>query len=119
MTGGTEASNYYLSLNHMDQEGIIDASSMRRESLRVSVQTQATPWLKIGFQGNLGYTKYEQNNASNAIYAGDGVYGTNPMVFARKALPVDAPNYYTIDDNGNLIWGERASLPPLLPAAHS
>lgn len=108
VTGGSEVSNYYLSINHLDQEGIIDQSSMRRETIRASLQTRATEWLRIGFQANLGYTKFEQNNESNASLSGRGVYATNPMTFARKAFPTDSPNYYTFDENGNIVWGERA-----------
>ncbi|MDE6691851.1 MAG: SusC/RagA family TonB-linked outer membrane protein, partial [Muribaculaceae bacterium] len=108
VTGGSEASNYYLSLNHLDQDGIIEQSQMRRDALRVSVSSRAANWLRVGFNANLGYTKYEQNNESNAIYDGDGIYTANPMVFARRAMPMDSPNYYTIGEDGNIIWGEKA-----------
>lgn len=108
ISGGSEHSNYYLSLNHMDQQGIIDQSAMRRETIRVNLSSEVTDWLRVGAQFNLGYTKYQQNNESNAIYSGSGVYVTNPMVFSRKALPLDATRYYTIDDNGQIVWGERA-----------
>ncbi len=109
VSGGSEHSNYYLSLNHMDQQGIIDQSAMRRETVRLNMSTDITDWLRVGAQFNLGYTKFQTNNESNAIYTpGGGVYVTNPMVFCRKALPIDAPRYYTIDENGQLIWGDRA-----------
>lgn len=108
VTGGSEATNYYLSLNHMDQEGLIAASQMRRETLRASITTRATNWLRIGFQANLGYTKFQQNSESNAIYNGNGIYESNPMTFARKAMPMDSPYYYTLDENGKPIWGAKA-----------
>lgn len=108
VVGGTENSNYYLSLNHMDQQGIIDQSAMRRETLRTSVSSNITEWFRVGLQTNIGYTKYQTNNESSAIYSGSGVYTTNPMVTARKALPMDSPYYYTLDENGQPIWGERA-----------
>ena len=108
VTGGSEATNYYLSLNHLDQQGLIAASAMRRETLRASFTTRATDWLRIGFQANIGYTKFQQNNESNAIYSGDGIYDANPMTFARKALPMDSPYYYTIGEDGKAIWGAKA-----------
>lgn len=108
ISGGSEHSNYYLSLNHMDQQGIIDQSAMRRETIRINLSSEVTDWLRVGAQFNLGFTKYQQNNESNAIYAGSGVYTTNPMVFSRKALPLDATRYYTVDENGQIVWGERA-----------
>ncbi len=108
VTGGSESTNYYLSLNHMDMDGIIEQSQMRREAMRVNLSTRATKWLRVGFQGNFGYTKYQQNNESNAIYSGNGVYTANPMVFSRRAMPMDSPYYYTIGEDGQIIWGEKA-----------
>ncbi|MDE6654636.1 MAG: TonB-dependent receptor plug domain-containing protein, partial [Muribaculaceae bacterium] len=110
VTGGSETTNYYLSLNHMDMDGIIEQSKMRREAMRVNLSTRATNWLRIGFQGNFGYTKYQQNNESNAIYSSSNgqIYTANPMVFSRRAMPMDSPYYYTIGENGEIIWGEKA-----------
>lgn len=108
VTGGQENLNYYLSVNHMDQEGIIDQSAMRRETVRLSLTSRINDWFRVGIQSNLGYTKFEQNNESNAIYSGSGVYGANPMFFSRKAMPMDSPYYYTLDENGQPIWGEKA-----------
>lgn len=106
--GGSENTSYYLSLNHLDQEGIIAQSGMRRETMRISLDTRVNDWIRVGFQGNLGYTKYETNNESSAIYSGGSIYTTNPMFFARKAMPYDSPNYYTFDENGNIIYGDKA-----------
>ncbi|MDE5553815.1 MAG: SusC/RagA family TonB-linked outer membrane protein, partial [Muribaculaceae bacterium] len=106
LQGGSEYVNYYLSFNHMDQGGIICKSGMRRETIRTSLETKVTDWFRVGFQGNLGYTKYETNNQ---VTYGDGVYSANPFVFARKALPYDSPYYYTIDEaTGKITYGERA-----------
>ena len=106
LTGGSDFVNYYLSFNHMDQQGIIAKSGMRRETVRVNLDSKITDWFRVGFQGNLGYTKYEVNNQVNT--GGDGVYSSSPVVFARKALPYDSPYYYTFDANGNIVYGDRA-----------
>lgn len=105
LQGGNENVNYYLSVNHMDQQGIICKSGMRRETIRTSLETKVTDWLRVGFQGNFGYSKYETNNQ---VTQGDGVYSANPFVFARKALPYDSPYYYTFDQNGKIQYGDRA-----------
>ena len=102
--GGGSNVSYYLSLNHHDQQGIIAQSGIRRESLRFNFDARIKPWLKVGLQSNLGFNQYETNNEVNA----DGIYGTNPAVFARQAFPYDSPYYYTVDENGNIQWGERA-----------
>ena len=102
--GGGSNVSYYLSLNHHDQQGIIAQSGIRREALRFNFDARIKSWLKVGLQSNLGFNQYETNNEVGA----DGVYGTNPAVFARKAAPYDSPYYYTVDDNGNIQWGDRA-----------
>lgn len=109
VSGGTENTKYYVSLNHLDQQGIIDQSGMRRETLRFSLDTRLKSWLYFGLQTNLGYTKYETNNESGNQYTGSSsYYATNPMAFALETLPFDSPNYYTVGEDGQLIWGEKA-----------
>ena len=104
--GGGANTSYYLSVNHHDQEGIVDQSGLRREAIRFNFDTRINKWLKVGLQSNLAYTKYETNNE---IEATNGIYGTNPAFFARKAMPFDSPYYYTVDANGNLVWGDKAN----------
>lgn len=104
MSGGGDNLNYYVSLNHYDADGIITQSGMRRETLRANINSKINDWLRIGLQTNLGYTKYENNSSISS----DNIYINNPMVFARMALPYDSPNYYTIEDNGSIKYGDRA-----------
>lgn len=105
INGGTEHTKYYVSLNHLDQEGIMAQSGMRRETLRFSLDTRANKWFYFGLQANLGYTKYEQNNESGNQYTGSSsYYVTNPSAFALTTLPYDSPYYYTINDDGTVNW---------------
>ena len=104
LTGGSEHINYYLSFNHHSQEGLIEQSRMHREALRANVEARLNRWFKAGVQLNLGSNSYQQNNEAEA----SDLYTSNPMLFSRLALPYDAPNYYTICEHGNLIWGDRA-----------
>ena len=109
VSGGTEHTKYYVSFNHLDQDGIIDQSDMRRETLRFSIDTRANNWLYFGLQANLGYTKYQTNNESNNQYQGSSsFYITNPMAFALLALPFDSPNYYTVNEDGSINWLGKA-----------
>ncbi len=105
LTGGSEYVNYYLSFNHLEQDGIIVKSGMRRETIRTSLESKINDWFRVGFQGNLGYSKYETNNQ---VTQGDGVYSSSPTVFAREALPYDSPYYYTINENGTIQYGDKA-----------
>lgn len=104
--GGSESSSYFLSLGHMDQDGIIAKSGFRRETLRASLDTRIKPWLKVGLQTNLSYAKYETNSvASNA----GNFYMNGPIVLSYMMLPYDSPYYYTFDENGGIHFGERAN----------
>lgn len=106
LQGGSDYVTYYLSFNHMDQGGIICDSGMRRETIRTSLESKVNDWFRVGFQGNLGYAKYQSNTQ---MTYGDGVYSSNPVVFARKALPYDSPYYYTInEETGGIEYGDRA-----------
>ena len=102
--GGTANTSYYVSVNHHEQKGIIEQSGMRRESIRFNFDSKIKNWLKVGLSSNLGFSKYDQNNE---IESTSSIYGTNPAFFARKALPFDAPYYYTIE-NDKVVWGEKA-----------
>lgn len=109
VTGGTEHTKYYISFNHLDQDGIIEQSDMSRETLRFSIDTRCNNWLYFGLQANLGYTKYQTNNESNNQYTGStSFYITNPMSFALLALPLDSPYYYTVNPDGSINWQGKA-----------
>ena len=106
--GGTDKVRYYLSLGHYDQDGLIQSSGLRRETLRASIDAKVNNWFAIGFSGNLGYEKYETNTAAAYNSDNGGVYTNNPFLSAYNLLPFDAPYYYTFDDNGNIIYGDHA-----------
>ncbi len=109
ISGGTEHTKYYVSLNHLDQEGIMAQSGMRRETLRFSLDTRANKWFYFGLQTNLGYTKYETNSESGNQYTGSrSFYVTNPSAFALRTLPYDSPYYYTVNEDGSVNWLGKA-----------
>ena len=108
VNGGTDNLSYYIGLNHYNQEGIIEHSGIRRETLRFSLDTKLNSWFRMGFNGNLGYSKYETNSQSDSLYSGDGIYLQNPMVMARMAFPYDSPRYYSFNENGDIIYGAKA-----------
>lgn len=104
--GGTEKTNYYLSLSHMDQEGLIAKSDFSRQALRANFDARIKDWFKIGFQANLGVEHYETN--TTASYAGQ-FYINGPIVLSYMMLPYDSPYYYTVDANNKVTFGERAN----------
>ena len=69
--GGSDKMTYLLSYGHYNAEGIMDDSSMRRETLRVNLEGNITPWLKVGANTNLAYTKTMTTafgNQANSVY---------------------------------------------------
>ena len=103
ITGGTEMLNYYISFGHYDADGIMDDSSLRRETLRSNIEANITSWLKAGVNLNVSYQKYTTTafgNSSNSVYN---------KVFAARTYRPDQ-EYYEIltDEEGNFIgYGDR------------
>lgn len=108
LQGGGEKASYYVSLGHLDQQGIIPKSGMRRTTLRATVDSKVNDWFRLGAQVNLGYTKNETNVYSDLIYNGGGVNLNNPIVMARMARPYDSARYWTRAADGSIQFGERA-----------
>ena len=106
--GGGANNTYFVSVNHTDQQGIIDQSGIRRETVRFNFDSRVKDWLKVGLQSNLGYSQFEQNNEISA----DALYTSNPAMLSRIALPYDSPRYYTFNENGDIVYGEQASWLP-------
>ena len=65
IAGATEKSNYYVSGGYYNQEGTAVASGFARYSLRANVEQQATKWLKIGTNTQIGYQDIEQADAGS------------------------------------------------------
>lgn len=105
VSGGTEKSSYYLSLGHMDQDGLIAKSGFARQSLRANFDTRIKDWFKVGFQTNIGVEHYSTNPYARS--AGEW-NGNNPIICAYTLLPYDSPNYYSFDENGNIVYGDKA-----------
>lgn len=98
VTGGSANTNYYLSVNHMDREGIEPLSKVSRESLRFNSDIRLSDMFKVGVDANISYNNSQTNPEQN----GDGIYVTNPTVFTRLARPDDAPYYYTVNADGSI-----------------
>lgn len=88
-TGGSEALSYLLSYGHYTAEGIMDDSSIRRESFRANLSATITPWMKVGSNTSIAYRKYGTTafgGSSNSVY--------NKVYASRIYLPIET--YYTI-----------------------
>jgi TonB-linked SusC/RagA family outer membrane protein len=81
--GGTEAIQYYVSGNFMNQEGTIIGSNFRRYSVRANLDAQLKPWLKLGMSTTFSTTNDDLKKA-------DGTEGI--ITYSLTTLP-DIPIY--------------------------
>ena len=105
LQGGGQTMNYYVSFNHHQEDGLIQDSEMRRSALAARINSRLNKFFKLGFSSNFGVQDYSQNSqwADNSQ-----IYVTNPLVASKMALPYDTPYYYSFDEAGNIVKGNRA-----------
>lgn len=83
-SGGNERTQYSLSLNYRDDQGLIKTSYMKRYSGRFSIDDQVKSWLKIG--GTMSYNYQSEN----LVDVNDAV--ARQIVEDFPFLPVKYPN---------------------------
>lgn len=91
VSGGTERSDYFFSVGYSDQDGIAPASSFKRYSGLMKLNSEATSWLKAGM--NVSFS----GSIQNTTVAGSA--GASPLYNAigfPNAVPI-----YVVDENGN------------------
>ena len=92
VSGGTDKSLFYTSINYSDNKGIIRTNRSTAFRIKTNVETQANNWFKIG--NNLGISRqndFDQNNGSNAL--------SGSVVGAIRALP-NVPIYNAAHPTG-------------------
>ena len=107
-SGGNERTQYALSLNFRDDEGLIKTSYMKRYSGRFSIDDQVKSWLKIG--GTLSYN----NQTENLVDINDAV--ARQIVEDFPFLPVRYPDTGILAENRDypLAEGTMSSVHRLL-----
>ncbi|WP_346880948.1 TonB-dependent receptor [uncultured Algibacter sp.] len=88
-TGGSETSNFFMSLGRFNQEGIVKGSSFERITMRLNVDKRISDKLKVG--ASIGFAKSEQGRLGDSR-------GTNTTLsFATLFYPTIP----VFDDNGD------------------
>jgi TonB-linked SusC/RagA family outer membrane protein len=95
LNGGTDRTNYMLSLGYIDEDGILKNTGFQRYNARVNVDSQVTDWFKTGLNSNLAYTKSNYNS-----YTGSST--SNPWYTAQFFGPIYP--VYLKDANGNDVY---------------
>ncbi|MBC7569928.1 MAG: TonB-dependent receptor [Spirosoma sp.] len=104
VTGGNEKSQFALSMNYFDQDGIIINSNFKRGSVRVNLDNTVSKNLKIGT--SLTYT-YSVNNGAVTATLLDGASG-GIIWAAITAPPTQSP--YNADGTPTIFTGRYLDL---------
>ncbi len=101
LTGGSQNTQYALSVNNMKHEGIIIGGDYRRTSVRINLDSKVNKWLSIG--NSLTYS----NNVSNNSGSETGLQWFNggTISSAIKSWPMFSP--YDAEGNLNPAAGVR------------
>lgn len=91
ISGGNKLSNYSLSFDYLNQDGIISATDYTRYKVRTSLTTQVKEKLKVGINLNI------VNSKRNLITSSGHFYGAvRYAIFRTSAIPIK-------DDNGRWV----------------
>ena len=64
INGGSEKSNYYLSFNYRNAEGIVLNTNTKRYNFRINTEHEVSNWLKVG--ENFSYSSTNGNGANTS-----------------------------------------------------
>lgn len=104
VSGGTEASNYFLSANYTKQEGMLQTNTFDRKQMRMNLSQRVTSFIKIG--GNFNFSRGATQSPSSGSLPGSAF---NTAGSARLAF-VTAPNIspYAADGRYNIMGIDNA-----------
>jgi TonB-linked SusC/RagA family outer membrane protein len=113
-SGGSEKTNYFLSLNYMDQDGVVVTSGFTRYSARLNLNHKATERFEIGMNLNTAYTRddfvpegFGFNENAGALYA---AFNFDPsLAVYDSAGNYVRSNFINIDNPLALAYGKNAS----------
>lgn len=108
VSGGTESGRYYISVGHLNQEGIAVGSGLERLSSKISLQANATKKVKIGM--DISYSNTRQNTAlAESAYFASPVVATYLFTPTMKPYNDDGtPNYDNPATGGTTFLGSMA-----------
>ena len=100
--GATDKSNFYASINYLNNEGITMNSNYKRFTARLKADYQLRSWLKVA--GNFTYTHHNMNYLD-----ADGDSNDSGNIFALTQM---APIYplYIRDGEGNIMYDNVAGV---------
>ncbi len=113
VNGGSDKSDYYISLGYVNEKGFAIKSDYERFNGRINLNTQPVSWFKTGLNISGNITKSNQANT------GSSTGYINPFNFSRNIGPIypvyahdTSSGTYLLDPTGNKIYdlGNMTSL---------
>ena len=101
LSGGNAKTKHYMSLGYLDEDGLLKATSFKRVSGRLSLDSQVNDWLKVGGSANVAL-----NKTNNRAAEGDANV-TNVWYAAQKMGPMYP--VHVVDANGQTVLDEFGS----------
>lgn len=89
-SGGTDKTNYYLSLGYFNQEGVVIGTDMKRYSAAIKINSEINEKIKFGVTFNPSYTT---QNAKNQASRSSG---------ALALIPLNLPYYSAYNEDGSI-----------------
>ena len=103
ISGGSNNSKYFVSMNYLDQEGAMRNSDFERVSIRANIDSKLKDWLIFGLN-----TAITTSNSNNPTQSGDAM--GNPIGWSYNVASVfpiyrrDASGAYVLDVSGHRIY---------------
>lgn len=103
LTGGTDKTQYALSLGYMNQDGILVNTDFERFNSRLNLENQVKSWLRVGL--NMAYTHMTQTKQSGFDFPDDnklsgiGAGAANEEAVYVQSL-ISSPATSPVDFNG-------------------
>jgi len=96
VANGNDRGNFYASASYLKNEGITNSSDYERFTGRLSAETQAKDWLKVG--ANMSYTHFQSRSLDE-----DGSSASSGNVFAAATQVAPIYPLYIRDGKGNIL----------------
>jgi len=103
-TGGTDRSQYFLSLNYVDQDGVVKNTDFNRYGLRLNLDSKVSERFKIGLNASASYVRntfapngFSTNETAGALYAATnfdptlGIQDADGSYILSPFLSIDNP----------------------------
>ncbi len=96
LSGGTERTQYFVSGNYYDHNGIIKNSGIRRFSIRTNLEQKIHSFMKVGLNLTASQTQHQNSQLGNDVSENSGII-RSAIQFNRFIQAIDENGNYPLD----------------------